>query len=140
MGTVLGTLVVVRVKSATARWLDTCFVGPRALMCLGPYPPSRDPTAEPFGVERQCRVRPRHVAAREWLVCPGGALRCAEGEDATQPRTVDKARRRIVEAMHMSVHDGRRARMVDDVKLPSGALRTYATLRKSADEEERCAA
>ena len=82
-------------------------------------------------------------AAREWLVCPGGALRCAGCEDATQPRTVDKARRRIVEAMDMFVADARRARIIDDVKLPSGAakaLRTYATLRKSADDEERRAA
>ena len=64
-------------------------------------------------------------------------------EDATQPRTVDKARRRIVEAMDMFVADAQRARIVDDMKLPSGAakaLRTYATLRKSADEEERRAA
>jgi hypothetical protein len=84
-----------------------------------------------------------HVAAREWLVCPGGAFRCAGCEDATQTRTVDKARRHIVEAMDLFVADARRARIVDDVKRPSGAakvLRTYATLRKSADEEERRAA
>jgi hypothetical protein len=45
--------------------------------------------------------------------------------------------------MDMFVADARRARIIDDVKLPSGAakaLRTYATLRKSADDEERRAA
>jgi predicted RNase H-like HicB family nuclease len=53
----------------------------------------------------------------------------------TQGRTVDEARRRIVEAMELFVADPRRAKIVDDVKLPSGAakaLRTYAALRKRA--------
>ena len=48
-----------------------------------------------------------------------------------------------LETMEMFVADARRARLVDDVKLPSGAakaLRTYVTLRKSADEGERRAA
>jgi len=61
----------------------------------------------------------------------------------TQGRTVDEARRRMVEAMELFVADARRAKIVDDVKLPSGAakaLRTYATLRKKADEETRRAA
>ena len=61
----------------------------------------------------------------------------------TQGRTVDEARRRIVEAMELFVADARRAKIVDDVKLPSSAakaLRTYATLRKKADEEDRRAA
>jgi predicted RNase H-like HicB family nuclease len=61
----------------------------------------------------------------------------------TQGRTVDEARRRIVEAMELFVADARRAKIVDDVKLPSGAakaLRTYATLRKRANEEDRRAA
>lgn len=61
----------------------------------------------------------------------------------TQGRTVDEARRRIIEAMDLFVADARRAKIVDDVKLPSGAvkaLRTYATLRKRADEEDRRAA
>jgi hypothetical protein len=71
----------------------------------------------------------------------GASMRGVRGCHAA--RTVDKARRRIVEATDMFVADARRARIVDDVKLPSGAakaLRTYATLRKSADEEERRAA
>ena len=61
----------------------------------------------------------------------------------TQGRTVDEARRRIVEAMELFVADARHAKIVDDVKLPSGAakaLRTYASLRKKADEEDRRAA
>jgi predicted RNase H-like HicB family nuclease len=61
----------------------------------------------------------------------------------TQGRTVDEARRRIVEAMELFVADARRAKIVDDVKLPSGAakaLRTYAALRKRADDEDRRAA
>jgi len=45
--------------------------------------------------------------------------------------------------MELFVPDARRAKIVDDVKLPSGAakvLRTYAELRKRADEENRRAA
>jgi len=45
--------------------------------------------------------------------------------------------------MDMFAADAPRARIVDDVKLSSGAaktLRTHATIRKSADEEERRAA
>ena len=45
--------------------------------------------------------------------------------------------------MELFVSDARRVKMVDDVKLPSGAakaLRAYATLRKKADEEDRRAA
>ena len=58
----------------------------------------------------------------------------------TQGRTVDEARRRIVEALKLFVDDARKARIVDDVKLPTAAtraIRTYATLRKKADEEDR---
>ena len=61
----------------------------------------------------------------------------------TQGRTVDEARRRIVDAMQLFVADVRRAKIVDEVKLPAGAaqaLRTYATLRKRADQEDRRAA
>lgn len=45
--------------------------------------------------------------------------------------------------MELFVSDARRVKIVDDVKLPSGAakaLRAYATLRKKADEEDRRAA
>jgi predicted RNase H-like HicB family nuclease len=61
----------------------------------------------------------------------------------TEGRTVDEARRRIREAMELFVDDARKASIVDDVKLPTAAtraIRTYATLRKKADEEERRAA
>ena len=144
MGTVLGTVDVVRVKSATARWLETCFCRTARSDMPRTVPALTRPDSGNRSVSSDSAACAHvHVAAREWLVCPGGALRCAGCEDATQPRTVDKARRRIVEAMDMFVADAQRARIVDDVKLPSGAakaLRTYATLRKSADEEERRAA
>jgi hypothetical protein len=42
--------------------------------------------------------------------------------------------------MELFVNDARRARIVDDVKLPATAvqaIRDYATLRKKADEENR---
>jgi predicted RNase H-like HicB family nuclease len=60
-----------------------------------------------------------------------------------QGRTVDEARRRIVEAMELFVDDVRRSKIVDDVKLPAGAaraIRDYTTLRKKADREDRRAA
>mgnify|MGYP001562279321 CR=1 FL=1 len=46
----------------------------------------------------------------------------------TQGRTVDEARRRIVEAMELFVDGGRTAKIVDGVKLPPGAaqaVRSY---------------
>jgi predicted RNase H-like HicB family nuclease len=58
----------------------------------------------------------------------------------TQGRTVDEARRRIRKAMELFVNDARSAKLVDDVKLPAAAakaIRTYATLRKKADLEDR---
>jgi len=61
----------------------------------------------------------------------------------TQGRTVDEARRRIREAMELFVYDARSAKLVDDIKLPAGAkkaIRTYASLRKKADQEDRRAA
>jgi predicted RNase H-like HicB family nuclease len=61
----------------------------------------------------------------------------------TQGRTVDEARRRIVEAMELFVDDARTARIVDDVKLPTRAaraVRAYATLRRKAEQEDRRAA
>lgn len=61
----------------------------------------------------------------------------------TQGRTVDEARRRIVEAMELFVDDARTATIVDDVKLPIGAaqaIRRYAALRKKAEREDRRAA
>lgn len=61
----------------------------------------------------------------------------------TQGRTVDEARRRIVEAMELFIDNARSAKIVDDVKLPTSAvkaIRTYATLRKKADREDRRAA
>ena len=61
----------------------------------------------------------------------------------TQGRTVDEARRRIREAMHLFVNDARSAKLVDDVKLPATAataIRAYTTVRKRADLEDRRAA
>jgi predicted RNase H-like HicB family nuclease len=61
----------------------------------------------------------------------------------TQGRTVDEARRRIREAMELFVDDAQSAKVVDDVKLPATAakaIRTYATLRRRADQEDRRAA
>ncbi len=61
----------------------------------------------------------------------------------TQGRTVDEARRRILQAMELFVDNSRSAKIVDDVKLPAAvkrAIRTYATLRKRADLEDRRAA
>lgn len=61
----------------------------------------------------------------------------------TQGRTVGEARRRIVEAMELFVDNPRSAKIVDDVKLPAAvkkAIRTYATLRKRAELEDRRAA
>ena len=61
----------------------------------------------------------------------------------TQGRTVDEARRRIVEALALFVNNARKATLVDEVKLPKAtakAVSTYATLRKKAEEEDRRAA
>ncbi|MBI1873972.1 MAG: type II toxin-antitoxin system HicB family antitoxin [Acidobacteria bacterium] len=61
----------------------------------------------------------------------------------TQGRTVDEARRRVVEALELFVNDARTATIVDDVKLPTyaaQAIRAYATLRKKAQQEDRRAA
>ena len=61
----------------------------------------------------------------------------------TQGRTVDEARRRIVDAMELFIDNARFAKIVDDVKLPTAAkkaVRAYATLRKRAEEEDRRAA
>jgi predicted RNase H-like HicB family nuclease len=58
----------------------------------------------------------------------------------TQGRTVDEARRRILEAMELFVDNSRSAKIVDDVKLPAAvkkAIHTYTTLRKRADLEDR---
>ena len=61
----------------------------------------------------------------------------------TQGRTVDEARRRIVEAMELFIDNARSARIVDDVKLPPAAkkaIRAYTTLRRRAEQEDRRAA
>ncbi|HXG54312.1 MAG TPA: type II toxin-antitoxin system HicB family antitoxin [Vicinamibacterales bacterium] len=73
-----------------------------------------------------------------WVASVRGVRGCH-----TQGRTVDEARRRIREALELFVDDARKATIVDDVKLPTGAaraVRTYATLRKKAVEEDRRAA
>ena len=61
----------------------------------------------------------------------------------TQGRTVDEARRRVVDAMELFIDNARSMKIVDDVKLPAAAkraIRTYATLRKKAEQEDRRAA
>jgi predicted RNase H-like HicB family nuclease len=73
-----------------------------------------------------------------WVASVRGVSGCH-----TQGRTVDEARRRIVEALRLFVDDARRARIVDDVKLPrdaAAAVRTYATLRRKAAQDVRRAA
>ena len=58
----------------------------------------------------------------------------------TQGRTVDEARRRILEALELFVDDPGTVKLVDDVKLPAEAakaIRTYSTLRKRAEVENR---
>jgi predicted RNase H-like HicB family nuclease len=61
----------------------------------------------------------------------------------TQGRTVDEARRRVVEAMELFIDDARSTKIVHDVKLPVAAkraIRAYVTLRKKAQQEDRRAA
>jgi predicted RNase H-like HicB family nuclease len=61
----------------------------------------------------------------------------------TQGRTVDEARRRIVEALELFIDNARSATIVDDVKLPEAAktaVREYAALRRKAVQEDRRAA
>lgn len=73
-----------------------------------------------------------------WVASVRGVRGCH-----TQGRTVDEARRRIVEAMELFVDDARTARIIDDVKLPTRAaraVRAYATLRRKAEQEDRRAA
>jgi len=73
-----------------------------------------------------------------WVASVHGVRGCH-----TQGRTVDEARRRIVEALELFVDNVRLATIVDDVKLPTGAaqaVRAYATLRKKAEQEDRRAA
>jgi predicted RNase H-like HicB family nuclease len=61
----------------------------------------------------------------------------------TQGRTVDEARRRIIEAMELFIDNPRSAKIVDDLKLPTTAkkaIRAYSTLRRRAEQEDRRAA
>src|SRR5207249_12229490 len=70
-----------------------------------------------------------------WVASVRGVRGCH-----TQGRTVDEARRRIVEAMELFVADARKAIIIDEVKLPTGAaraVRAYSTLRKKAEREDR---
>ena len=73
-----------------------------------------------------------------WVASVRGVRGCH-----TQGRTVDEARRRIVEALGLFVGNAHNATIVDNVKLPKSAaraVRAYATLRKKAEEEDRRAA
>lgn len=81
------------------------------------------------------RVAYQRDASGWWVASVRGVRGCH-----TQGRTVDEARRRIVEAMELFVDDARTATIVDDVKLPTGAaqaVRAYATLRRKAEQEDR---
>src|SRR6266849_2792599 len=101
-----------------------------------PAPPHR---ARPGAVPREGMVeevvKTYHVAYERdesgwWVASVRGVRGCY-----TQGRTVDEARRRIVEAMELFVDNARSAKIVDDVKLPAPAkkaIRMYATLRKRA--------
>ncbi len=84
------------------------------------------------------RVVYERDASGWWVASVRGVRGCH-----TQGRTVDEARRRIVEAMELFVDGARTATIVDDVKLPTGAaqaVRAYATLRRRAEQEDRRAA
>lgn len=73
-----------------------------------------------------------------WVASVRGVRGCH-----TQGRTVEEARRRVIEAMELFVDDARTASIVDDVKPPSGAaqaVRAYASLRRKAEQEDRRAA
>ncbi len=73
-----------------------------------------------------------------WVASVRGVRGCH-----TQGRTVDEARRRIVQALELFVDNARAATIVDDVKLPRGAaqsVRAYGALRKKAEQEDRRAA
>jgi predicted RNase H-like HicB family nuclease len=84
------------------------------------------------------RVAYERDASGWWVASVRGVRGCH-----TQGRTVDEARRRIVEALDLFVDNARTAAIVDDVKLPTGAaraVRAYAALRKRAEQEDRRAA
>jgi predicted RNase H-like HicB family nuclease len=89
------------------------------------------------GMKRYCVTYERDELGW-WVASVRGVRGCH-----TQGRTVDEARRRIREALELFVDDARNASIVDDVKLPSAArkaIRTYATLRRKAEQEDRRAA
>jgi len=84
------------------------------------------------------RVTYERDASGWWVASVRGVRGCH-----TQGRTVHEARRRISEALELYVDDARTANLVDEVKLPTEAaraVRTYATLRKRAELEDRKAA
>ena len=73
-----------------------------------------------------------------WVASVRGVRGCH-----TQGRTVDEARRRIVEALELFVDDARTATIVDEVKLPAAAarvVRAYAVHRRRAEQEDQKAA
>ncbi|MGH9382796.1 MAG: type II toxin-antitoxin system HicB family antitoxin [Vicinamibacterales bacterium] len=89
-------------------------------------------------VVKTYRVAYERDDAGWWVASVRGVRGCH-----TQGRTVDEARRRIVEALELFVDNARRATIVDEVKLPmdaARAVRAYATLRKKAEREDRRAA
>ena len=68
-----------------------------------------------------------------WVASVRGVRGCHR-----QGRTVEEARRRIVEALTLFVDNARKATLVDEVKLPTDAaraVRAYATLRKGLNRK-----
>jgi predicted RNase H-like HicB family nuclease len=87
------------------------------------------------GIVKTYRVAYERDESGWWVASVRGVRGCH-----TRGRTVDEARRRIIEAMELFVAAARRAKIVNEVKLPANAaraLRTYTTLRKRANNEER---
>jgi predicted RNase H-like HicB family nuclease len=84
------------------------------------------------------RVRYERDDSGWWVASVRGLRGCH-----TQGRTVDEARRRIVEAMELFIDHARSAKIVDEVKLPAPAkqaIRAYTAMRKRAEREDRRAA
>jgi len=84
---------------------------------------------------RTYRVVYERDASGWWVASVRGVRGCH-----TQGRTVEEARRRIVEALQLFAHNARKANIVDDVRLPKSAtkaIRAYAALRRRADQEDR---
>ncbi len=86
-------------------------------------------------IVKSYRVTYKRDESGWWVASVRGLRGCH-----TQGRTVDEARRRIIEAMELFVDNALSVEIVDDVKLPAAArsaIRAYATLRKKAEQQDR---